>query len=189
MRVIAGSRRSLPLMSPKGDETRPTQDRTKETLFNVLQNEISDVNFLDLFAGSGSIGIEALSRGAKKTVFVEKARPAIECIKENIEFTKFQSQSEIMEMDVLSALERLVNHEVFHLIFMDPPYKAGFENNVLELLSKMPYVDEDTIIVLEASLRTHLDELDAYDLYIYKTKKYKTNQHIFIKKKLKNPLS
>ena len=92
MRVIAGTRRSLPLKSLEGDTTRPTADRYKETLFNVLQTDIPGCRFLDLFAGSGAIGIEALSRGARHAVFVENNRKAMAVIKENIHFTKFEDE-------------------------------------------------------------------------------------------------
>lgn len=132
MRVIAGTRRSMPLKCPKGMDTRPTQDRTKETLFNVLQTEIAGSEFLDLFSGSGAIGIEALSRGARHATFVENAKPAIQCIKENITFTKFSDDSTIMEMDVFSALERLRGHEEFDIIFMDPPYMLEIEPHLIQ---------------------------------------------------------
>jgi 16S rRNA (guanine966-N2)-methyltransferase len=101
MRVIAGSRRSMPLKAPAGLDTRPTQDRTKETLFNVLQNDIPGSVFVDLFSGSGGIGIEALSRGAKKAYFVENNKAALSCIKENLKFTKFIEESVVLETDVM----------------------------------------------------------------------------------------
>ena len=93
MRVIAGSARSLLLKTPQGDNTRPTTDRIKETLFNVIQNEVSGSVFVDLFAGSGGIGIEALSRGANKAYFVEMNRDAINCIEDNLKHTKFMDNS------------------------------------------------------------------------------------------------
>ena len=107
MRVIAGSRRSMPLKAPVGLDTRPTQDRTKETLFNVIQNEIPGSVFVDLFAGSGGIGIEALSRGAKIAYFVENGKAAIGCIKDNLKLTKFENESKLLEMDVMLGLEKI----------------------------------------------------------------------------------
>ena len=107
MRVIAGKCRSLKLKSVPGLNTRPTQDRTKETLFNVLQPYIADCRMLDLFSGSGAIGIEALSRGAAHCVFVEQNRQALECIRENLRFTKLEADAEVLAMDVIAALNVL----------------------------------------------------------------------------------
>lgn len=183
MRIIAGSRRSLPLKAPKGMDTRPTQDRTKETLFNVIQNDVYGSRFLDLFAGSGGIGLEALSRGADRAVFVENAREAIGCIKENIRFTRFEDRTVLMECDVMTALKRLEGQEAFDIIFMDPPYKAGFEPQVLDMLAGAGYVTDDTIIIVEAALDTPTDFAEDAGFVIYKTKDYKTNRHIFIHKK------
>lgn len=183
MRVIAGSRRSMPLKAPAGLDTRPTQDRTKETLFNVLQNNIPGSIFVDLFSGSGGIGIEALSRGAKHSYFVENAKQAIACIKDNINFTKFQNEATIMECDVLFALEKLKTEKEADIIFMDPPYNAGLEQSVFKALSKMPYVTEYTVIVVEALLDTDFSFLDEMGFEIYKVKNYKTNRHLFIRKK------
>ncbi len=182
MRVIAGSRRSMPLKAPAGMDTRPTQDRTKETLFNVLQNNIPGSVFVDLFSGSGGIGIEALSRGANRAYFVENNKAAIGCIKDNIKFTKFNEEAVIMETDVMFALEKLRSEKEIDIIFMDPPYKSGNEKQVLECLSKMPYVSEYTIIVVEALLDGDFSYLEELGFEIYKVKQYKTNQHIFIRR-------
>ena len=183
MRVIAGSRRSLPLKAPKGTDTRPTEDRTKETLFNVLQNDIYGSRFLDLFAGSGGIAIEALSRGAESAVLVDNNAEAVKCINDNLKFTKFTEEATLMQMDVFSALERLRGKEAFDIIFMDPPYQAGVEPQVMGILSEMPYVTEDTVIVIEASKSTSFEFLDDLSFEIYKSKVYKTNQHVFIRRK------
>ena len=101
MRVIAGSAKRLQLKTIDGLDTRPTTDRIKETLFNMISHEIADSCFLDLFSGSGAIGIEALSRGAKEAVFVEQNRKAMACIRENLTFTKLAKQSVLLEMDVI----------------------------------------------------------------------------------------
>ena len=102
MRIIAGTARSLPLKSIEGRDTRPTTDRIKETLFNILQSDIAGSSFLDLFAGSGQIGLEALSRGASHAVFVENNKKACACIEENIRFTRFTPLSRLLAMEVLS---------------------------------------------------------------------------------------
>lgn len=183
MRVIAGSRRSLNLVAPKGDNTRPTQDITKETLFNVLQNQIPGAQFLDLFSGSGSIAIEALSRGAENAVLVENNKEAIACIKQNLIHTKFCDEATLMECDVMGALEKLKGHATFDVVFMDPPYQKGYEPDVLLKLSQADYVDEYTWIVVEAAKTTDISFIDELGFEIIKTKEYRTNKHIFLRRK------
>ncbi len=183
MRIIAGSRRSLPLKAPKGIDTRPTQDRTKETLFNILRDDVYDARFLDLFAGSGAIALEALSRGASHAVMVENAREAVSCIRQNISFTRFEDCAELMECDVLTALKRLEGQPPFDIIFMDPPYRLGIEPQVMLILSEARYVTEDTIVIVEAALDTPTDFADKNGFDIYRTKDYKTNRHIFMRRK------
>ena len=106
MRVIAGKARSIPLKTVEGQDTRPTTDRIKETLFNMLHNELADCFFIDLFSGSGGIGIEALSRGARKAVFVEKAPKAVACIKENLVKSMMENDAVVMASDAGSAIYR-----------------------------------------------------------------------------------
>ena len=179
MRVIAGKARRLNLKTIPGNETRPTTDRIKETLFNILQPEIPGCRFLDLFSGSGAIGIEALSRGAEYAVFVEKNPKACTCIRENLSFTKLSEGGKLLNMDVLQALRSLEGGEPFDCIFMDPPYNHEFENRVLEYLSSSPMVTEDTLIIIEASKETDFDWLSDAGFHMIKEKVYKTNKHIF----------
>ncbi len=181
MRVIAGTARSLPLKTREGKDTRPTTDRIKETLFNVLQPYVQEAVFLDLFSGSGGIGIEALSRGAYHAYFVENDAKAIECIIDNLKFTKFTERATVLKQDVISALSGISEKEV-DIIFMDPPYDQLFEKRVLEVLSSKNYVTEDTMIIVEASLRTDFSYLDELGFEIVKEKKYKTNKHMFIRR-------
>lgn len=183
MRIIAGTARSLPLKTVEGMETRPTTDKTKETLFNVLQMDVPGAYFLDLFAGSGQIGLEALSRGAAYAVFIENNRKAVKCIEENIAFTKFDKQSMLLTMDVISGLHSLEGKYTFDLIFMDPPYRHGMEEEVLRFLSHSSILKPDSRIVVEASLDTNFDYLDELGFEIDKFKKYKTNMHVFMRKK------
>ena len=181
MRVIAGTARSLPLKTPMGKDTRPTTDRIKETLFNMLQTDIPECIFVDLFAGSGGIGIEALSRGARHAYFVENAKEAIACIQDNLQFTKFTDRATLLKQDVLSALS-LIHEKEVSVIFMDPPYMADCEASVLSALAIQPYVTEDTLIIVEAQLDKDFDFLEDLGFYIKKEKIYKTNKHVFIKK-------
>ena len=182
MRVIAGKARSLKLMTPPGMDTRPTTDRTKETLFNILQPEIGGARFLDLFSGSGAIGIEALSRGAAFAVFVEKDRAAAECIRKNLAFTKVGDNGQILRKDVGAALKSLEKGEPFDLIFMDPPYGRGLERQVLEYLAHSSLLAEEGTVVVEASLETTFDHVQDLGFQVIKIKKYKTNMHVWIVK-------
>ena len=116
MRVIAGTARSMPLKTVKGMDVRPTTDKTKETLFNVLQTDVPDSRFLDLFSGSGAIGIEALSRGASHAVLVEQDSKAADCILENLQFTKLIDRAELQKCDVLTALHRMEGQKPFDVI-------------------------------------------------------------------------
>ena len=181
MRVIAGSARHLNLKTVPGMDVRPTTDKTKETLFNVLNADVPYSKFLDLFSGSGAIGIEALSRGADKCVFVEKSRNALSCIKDNLDFTKLSDNAVIMPMDVLSAIKTLeTKGEVFDIIFMDPPYNKELEKGVLEVLSSSCLINNDSIIIVESSNETDLSYIGNLGMHIYKEKVYKTNKHTFI---------
>ncbi|MCM1189078.1 MAG: 16S rRNA (guanine(966)-N(2))-methyltransferase RsmD [bacterium] len=181
MRVIAGTARSLPLKTPRGTDTRPTTDRIKETLFNMLQADIPNAVFLDLFSGSGGIGIEALSRGAQKAYFVDSSSEAVNCIRQNLSFTKLQDRAIVLKQDVCGALHSVREPEA-DVIFLDPPYDLGYEKDVLKLLSGMPYVTRDTLIVTEASLDTEFSYLGAIGFRIVKDKRYKTNKHVFIRR-------
>ena len=182
MRVIAGTARSLPLKTPEGLDTRPTQDRIKETLFNVLQNDVPGAVFVDLFSGSGGIGIEALSRGAGKAYFIDNSPKSYACIQENLVFTKLADKSIILKQDAVTALTSIYEKEV-DIIFMDPPYDNGHEERVLAILQNMKYVTKDKLIIVEASLRTDMEYAENFGFEIIKVKKYKTNKHIFLKRK------
>lgn len=182
MRVIAGSARSLRLKTLDGMDTRPTTDRIKETLFNIISPSIFDSIFLDLFSGSGGIGIEALSRGAKEAVFVENNPKAMACIKENLKFTRLASRAMTVTTDVMDALYRLEGDKIFDFIFMDPPYDRGLERKVLEYLSDSRLVYEDTVIIVEASRDTDFSYVDDLGLTVVREKVYKTNKHVFIEK-------
>lgn len=182
MRVIAGSARRLLLKSLEGIETRPTTDRIKETLFNIINNDLYGCVFIDLFSGSGGIGIEALSRGAKRAVFVEKNKKAAECIKYNLEHTKLKDYGDLIIGDVLSVLPGIrVEHA--DIIYMDAPYQAGVEKAVLDILSTLPYVDDETLIIIEAAIKTDFSFVEDTKFSVLRIKEYKTNKHLFLKKR------
>jgi 16S rRNA (guanine(966)-N(2))-methyltransferase RsmD len=128
MRVIAGKFRSRVLTAPPGLDTRPTSDRLRETLFNVLAPRVGGAAFLDLYAGSGANGIEALSRGAKSVVFVEKAAPAVAAIRANLQALGIREGWQLEPRSAASSVKRLVEQgQRFDLVFLDPPYKAAEE--------------------------------------------------------------
>jgi len=183
MRVIAGSARRLLLSTPKGMDTRPTSDQIKETLFNILMPYLYDANFLDLFSGSGGIGIEALSRGSKHAVFVENSKPALKCIEDNLKNTHFTDVASVYPLDVYSALNQLEGKEKFDIVFMDPPYNHEYEKIVLERLAHSKIIDEDSLIVIEASKETDFDYVDDLGFEFIKIKEYKNNKHILLRRK------
>lgn len=182
MRVIAGSKKGTVLQAPTGEHTRPTTDRTKETLFNVLMPYVRGSSFLDLFGGSGAIAIEALSRGADTAVIVENDKRAVSCIRRNLEKTGFtKPKARLFQNDVDYAL-KLIEREgmSFDLVFMDPPYNMGLERDVLTRLRELSVLREEAIVVVEASKDTDFSYLEQLSYKIWKNKDYKTNRHLFL---------
>lgn len=180
MRVIAGKARSLRLKTIEGLETRPTTDRIKETLFNMLSTDICGSTFLDLFAGSGGIGIEALSRGADEAVFIENNRKAVDCIRENLKFTRLTGGT-VLKDDVPAALKELEGKYRFDFVFMDPPYQQEWEKKVLQQLTQLDILADDALIIVEASLDTDFSYVEELGYEMVRQKKYKTNQHVFLR--------
>ncbi|MCR4851391.1 MAG: 16S rRNA (guanine(966)-N(2))-methyltransferase RsmD [Lachnospiraceae bacterium] len=179
MRVIAGKCRSLQLKTPKGVNTRPTLDRIKETLFNIIQNEVPGAVVADIFAGSGALGIEALSRGASKSYFIDNDTEALKCIEDNLAFTKLKDSSTILKGDVFTNLSR-INAQHLDIIFIDPPYESGYEQKLFDTFKNLGNVDTETLIILESAKDMSVD-FDGFD--IIKTKEYKTNKHTFLRRK------
>ena len=184
MRVIAGTAKRLQLKTVEGMDTRPTTDRIKETLFNMISEYLADSYFLDLFSGSGAIGIEALSRGAAHASFVENNSKAVSCIRDNLTYTKFADRAMVYQTDVMHALEQLSGNRKFDYIFMDPPYNQLLEKKVLEYLSDSTLLSDDGLIIIEASLETDFSYVEQLGFTIVKEKIYKTNKHIFIEKEI-----
>ncbi len=181
MRVIAGSAKRARLVAPAGSVTRPTTDRVKETLFNMIGGDLSGCVFLDLFSGSGAIGIEALSRGAERAVLVERDRDAVACIRKNLAHVKLAERALVMSMDVMKALKELKKKGlVFDVVFLDPPYGGRLEEKVLKALRNSPIINDESQIILETSTHTSIDYLRDFHYYIEREKTYKTNRHIFL---------
>ena len=183
MRVIAGKYRRIPLNTVKGMDVRPTTDRIKETLFNIIGDEVSGSNFLDLFAGSGQIGIEALSRYAASTTFIDNNRAAIDCINNNLGKCHIDSGASVICGDCLVSLKRF-EPEGFDIIFMDPPYGKALEREVLTFLAASDILTKGGLIIVEANLDTDFAYIDEMGYDLIKDKKYKTNRHLFIRKKI-----
>ena len=150
MRVIAGSARGTVLKTPEGMQTRPTADRVKEALFSILQFELPGTVVLDLFGGTGQLGIEALSRGAKRAVFVDEREDACRLIKENLKRTKFTEQATVLRSDYAAYLKKC--SEKFDIILLDPPYAEVFLENSLNLITEIDILQSGGIIVTERPL-------------------------------------
>lgn len=184
MRVIAGKARHLILVTPSGMNTRPTQDRIKETLFNILQPLLPGCVFVDVFAGSGQMGIEALSRGAAVAYFIDSGAESCKCITENLTKTKLASDGKLIKGDFIGALSS-VREKSADIIFADPPYEAGLYAPLLSALAGMSYVNEETMIILETKSGQELSfaEYEGSPFVITRVKEYKTNQHVFLKRR------
>ena len=147
MRVITGTARGIQLKTPDGMTTRPTSDRVKEAMFSIIHFEIPGASVLDLFGGTGQLGIEALSRGAKKAVFVDAGEPACKIIRENLKRTKMEQQGSVVRSDYLDYLNRC--REKFDIILLDPPYAEVFLENALKKITEIDILSSDGIIVAE----------------------------------------
>ena len=176
MRVIAGTYRSCILKSLKGLALRPTSDRLRETLFNVLERGVVGSRFLDLFAGTGAIGIEALSRGAAEVVFVENHPQAAVLIHRNLESLGIRSGATVLAVDVIRGLEKLASRQKrevagFNFIFLDPPYAAAKDySRVLEFLGSADFLASSGIVVAEHRRSFDLPEV-AVDMLRYRVLK------------------
>jgi 16S rRNA (guanine966-N2)-methyltransferase len=159
LRVISGKARGLKLNTPKNEDVRPTTDRVKESLFNIINGYIIDGQVLDLFAGTGSLGIECLSRGASKCVFVDVNRTSIDIVKGNIKKARVESDAEVLNLDYKSAIDRVKNSSYkFDIIFMDPPYYENIFIDALKKVEESNILKEDGIIVVEHDTKQDFPE-------------------------------
>ena len=150
MRVITGSARGVQLKTPEGLVTRPTTDRVKEAMFSIIQFDIPGASVLDLFGGTGQLGIEALSRGAQSAVFVDAGEPACRLIRENLKKTRLEGQSKVIRSDYMDYLSRC--REQFDIILLDPPYAEVFLENALKRITEIDILRSNGIIVTERPL-------------------------------------
>ena len=172
MRVISGIARGTVLYTLEGKNTRPTMDRVKEAMFNILQSKIYQAEVLDLFSGSGALGIEALSRGANRVTFCDYSYQAIKIINKNLEKTKMHAKSKVLIGDFKICLEKLQN-ERFDIIFLDPPYNSDFSITALEKINSMRLLKKDGIIVIETDDEQKMQEkLQKINANVYDLRKY-----------------
>lgn len=155
MRVITGKARGVVLKTPEGLQTRPTSDRVKEAMFSIIQFDLPGTRVLDLFGGTGQLGIEALSRGAASAVFVDAGEPACKLIRENLKRTKLEDQGRVVRSDYLQYLS--TTKEKFDIILLDPPYAEVFLENSLKRISEIDILQSNGIIVTERPLEKALD--------------------------------
>lgn len=186
MRIIAGKNRGTKLYTLEGDDiTRPTLDRVKESLFNIIVNHILDSNVLDLFAGSGSLGLEAISRGAKKTIFCDKSKKAIDIIQKNITKTKVEDKVEIINKDYTDCILHLSSKNIkFDIIFLDPPYATNYIEKSIELIIEKDLLKDNGIIIIETDEKDRIiEQIKDKKVNIYDIRKYGRIDIIFLERK------
>ena len=183
MRVISGNLRGTILQTIDDIKTRPTLDRVKESLFNIIQGKIEDAIVLDLFAGSGAIGIECLSRRASKVYFCDDSLKAVNVIEKNLEKTKLKDKSVIFKEDYNNCLKELKNVK-FDIIFLDPPYKEKFAIEAIKIINEKQLLNQDGIIIIETDEpERDINEIEKMDIKykMYDLRKYGRASLIFLK--------
>ena len=180
MRIISGTARGTNLYTLEGKETRPTLDRVKESLFNIIQNKIQDSIFLDLFSGSGAIGLEAASRGAVKAILCDKSKDAIKIIKNNTQKTHLENKVEIFNKDFKELLKSDIKK--IDIVYIDPPYKTDYIFESLKIITENNNLNEDGLIILETDeLDRILKQIDKLKIEIIDQRKYGRVYLIFLK--------
>lgn len=180
MRIISGKARGTKLFTLEGLNTRPTLDRVKESMFNIIASEIHDSIVLDLFAGSGAIGLEFISRGAKKAYLCDNSKDAISIINKNVEKTHFQAEAHILNCDYLQAINSL--SENIGIVYIDPPYKTDYIKKSLEKLISSKYITDETLIIAETDeYERVLNEIKNLELKTIDTRQYGRANLIFFK--------
>lgn len=186
MRIISGKNRGTKLYTLDGLDTRPTLDRVKEPLFSILNFYIADSVVLDLFAGSGALGLEAISRGAKEAVLCDNSKKAIHIIEQNVEKTSTNSKVKIINSDYLNALENLKMQQYkFDIVFLDPPYNMNYVEKASQRIVEFSLLNKNGIIVIETDRKKDIiDSINKLNLFeIFDERKYGRAELIFIKQK------
>ena len=172
MRIITGSARGAALKTLEGERTRPTAEKVKEAIFSALQFDLEGRSFLDLFAGSGQMGLEALSRGARRAVFIDEAKEAMDIVKENAKKTGFFDRSHFLVSDYRNYLRKAAGRETFDIVFIDPPYAERIAVDAMLRVIAADMVKEGTLFVLESEEEDLLEGVVRDDLVLQKAKKY-----------------
>lgn len=184
MRVISGIAKGTKLETLEGNETRPTLDRVKEALFNILQNQIRDAYVLDLFSGSGALGIEALSRGAKFCALCDKSNNAIRIIKNNLQKTKLEEKAIVIKNEYIKTLNILKSEYKFDIIFVDPPYELDIAVSAIKHIIELNLLSENGIIVLETDdEKREQKSLEKINVNVYDLRKYGRVKLLFLDRK------
>lgn len=184
MRVISGKARGTKLYTLESDATRPTLDRVKESLINIIRNKIIGASVLDLFAGSGALGIEALSNGAENAIFCDKSRQAVNIINKNLQKTNLLDKSEIIVKDYEKCLEDLSKeNKKIDIIFLDPPYNTDFAVIAVDKIMQFDILNKDGIIIVETDNEEVEQKLKLLKINIYDIRKYGRAKLIFISRK------
>lgn len=184
MRVISGTARGKKLISLEGLETRPTLDRVKEAVFNILQFDIKNANILDLFSGSGALAIEALSRGASSAVLCDSSNKAIKIINKNLELTKVKDKARVINKDYIETLKILKDEtKKFDIIFLDPPYKSDCVVISIQKILQGNLLNKNGIIVVETNDENKIEDIkNIKSIEVYDTRRYGIVHIIFIRK-------
>lgn len=181
MRIIGGKARGTKLYTLEGENTRPTLDRVKESLFNIIQKDVPNAIFLDLFAGSGAIGLEAVSRGANKSILCDKNRDAIKIIKKNIEKTRSREQVELYEADFKEVLKNKLKEKI-DIVFIDPPYKTDFAYEAIKILVNSKNIKKESLMIIETDEEERiLKQIENLEIEIIDKRKYGRAHLIFLK--------
>ncbi len=182
MRIISGNARGTKLYTLEGLSTRPTLDRVKESMFNIIQQDIPEAIVLDLFAGCGAIGLEMVSRGAKQAVLCDNSKQAIEIIEKNIEKTHMEKQIQLYNMDYIDCLEK-VKDKKFDLIYIDPPYQTDYIEKALQKIIEYDIITNNSKIILETDDEKRIiQEISNININIIDQRKYGRATLIFLKK-------
>lgn len=183
MRIVSGKLRGTKLETLSGENTRPTLDRVRESLFNIIQMEIRDCIFLDLFSGSGACGLEAISRGAKKAIMCDNSKDAIKIIQKNVVKTRTENQSEIYQMSFEALLRNKIK-ETLDIVYIDPPYKTDYAYQSVKILIEKELLKEHSIVIIETDEKEKIEnQIKQLEIEITDTRRYGRAHLIFLKVK------
>lgn len=182
MRIISGKARGTKLYTLEGNNTRPTLDRVKESLFNIIQENILDSVFLDLFSGSGAIGLEAASRGANKVILCDNSKNAIDIIKKNTKKTHLEDKVEIYNDDYGKVLNNKISDKL-DIVYIDPPYETDFAFETVRILIENDLLHKNSVVIIETDREEIIKQIENLEIEIFDKRKYGRANLIFLKRK------